>query len=33
VYMQWQADEATKEDWIAARNKVIEEYPIPGEGE
>lgn len=33
VYMQWQAGEATKEDWIAARDKVIAEYPIPGEGE
>lgn len=33
VYMQWQAGEATKEQWIAARNKVIADYPIPGEGE
>lgn len=31
LYMIWQAGEGTKEAWIAARDQVKKDYPIPGE--
>ena len=29
LFFKWQAGESSKEEWLAARNEIVEQYPYP----